>query len=140
MDTDTVKKLLRLLVRLAREDGEFHPQEEKFIRSLGEAHHLAEDVVTSIMTEKVGKKLDFSTLSYEERFEILYNLIIMMKVDNEVMNEELFFIQKIAPTLGFQQSAIMELYPHAHANLRNRHQIRIMQKNLRGHLVAKKKS
>ena len=57
----------------------------------------------------------------------------MMKADNEVLNKEVIFIQKMASYLGFHFSAIMELYPHVHPNVRNPQKMKSLQKEFHVH-------
>ena len=132
MNPDNAKELLRVLIMLAYEDGEFHPREERFIRDIARANQLPEGTIEQLMATKTPVE-ELSSLPYEDKFEILYNLLIMMKADNIVMDKEVMFIQKIAFNLGFQLSAIMELYPYTHANVRDPQKIRALRKALRAH-------
>ena len=121
-----------MLVILALEDGNFHPREEKFIRDIARANCISEEILSQIIADRapIG---DLSSLTYDDKFEMLYNLLVMMKVDRVVMDKEIMFIQKIAFNLGFQLSAIMELYPHVHANVRDTQKLKVLRKALLAH-------
>ena len=139
MNPNSIKELLHLLVMLACEDDNFHPREEKLIRDVARANSIPEETLNHIIANKapIG---DLSTLSYDDKFEILYNLLVMMKMDNAIMDKEVIFIQKITYNLGFQLSAIMELYPHTHANVRDPQKLKTLRKTLLSHRIEQSTS
>ena len=136
--TRGTKELLRALITLACEDGEFHPKEEQFVKRIAQANQVDDAVINELIADKTPLTNDYSMLSYEERFETLYSLLIMMKADNVVMDQEVVFIQKMATHLGFHLSAVMELYPHVHTNVRDPHTYKMMRNTLRNHLLTAK--
>jgi hypothetical protein len=56
-------------------------------------------------------------LDEEERFELLYDVVQLMKIDNKIFNEEILYCQQIAMKLGYPLEAIMELYPHVNTRI-----------------------
>lgn len=133
MTLENAKELLRVLIALACEDGDFHPREKALIYSIGRANRVSEEVLDDLIKHPKGLSENLSALPYEDQFEILYNLLRMMKADSVVMNEEVFFTQKITAHLGFQLSAIMELYPHVHVNVRDPQKLKALRNQLMAH-------
>ena len=134
------RELIQVLIALACEDGDFHPQEKQLIQNIARTNRIPEEELEGLIKEKAPLRIDFSKLSYEDRFEILYNLLAMMKADHEVLNQEIIFIQKIVDHLGFHLSAIMELYPHVHPTIRNPNQIKSLRKNFFSHTLEASQS
>ena len=132
--TQHAEYLLRVLVALACADGEFHPREEMLVRRIARSHQVSNEVLEKLIEEKKSVE-NFSKLSYQERFDILYNLLLMMKADNVVMDEELSLIQKMATNLGFQHSAIMELYAHVRVNFRDSEALKTLSNTMRKHTL-----
>lgn len=53
------------------------------------------------------KNLD--SLSEDQRFEYLYNIIQLMKIDGKVYKSEIVFCQEIAQKLGYKKKSVAEL-------------------------------
>ena len=83
-----IDQQLKLLTRLAGSDGSIDESELKLIQSLGHAHGLSEKEVAEIIKKPQGK-IDYERLTENERFDYLYNLVHLMKVDGEVYNQEI---------------------------------------------------
>ena len=90
-----IDQQLKLLARLAGSDGSIDDSERKLIQNLGNAHGLDENEVSKIIQEPKGE-IDYDDLSDDERFDYLYNLVHLMKVDGEVYNQEIEFCERIA--------------------------------------------
>ena len=129
--------LMRLLKAMAMVDGVMHPSEEIVIRRVGIANGLHQDQIAEILADSTVTDLwgGLEDLPYDEKFDLLYHLLVLMKADDEVMNEEVNLTQKIAAHLGFQLAALMELYPHAHVNVRDPQNIARLRKHLKKFLL-----
>lgn len=103
---------------MAYSDDELDEREWKLIERVAIANGCSKSKLNQFLKEKqpIGS---LKKLPYEDKFEYLYHLLALMKADNEVLDSEVAFIQKIGHQLGFQMAAVMELYPHVHVNLRN---------------------
>ena len=55
------------------------------------------------------KKRSRTKLSDDERFEYLYMVIQLMKVDGQVFKSEIVFCEEIAEKLGFKKKVVSEL-------------------------------
>lgn len=111
-----VKEQLKILAGLANSDNNIHEREMNLMIKIGEAHGMEHDEIMQII-ENPGTVGDLGSLSDDDKFEFLYSLVQLMKVDDEVFNEEVLYCQEIAMKLGYEFGAIMELYPHVHKNM-----------------------
>ena len=111
------KNQLSVLIKLALQDGSIDQSERDLILRIGTAHGLSKAEVEDII-QNPKKEINFEKLSDEERFEILYNLVHLMKVDGEIFDEEISYCMKLTRKLGFPLEAIMDLYSQVHANVK----------------------
>lgn len=111
-----IKKQLIALVQLAKSDDNIDERELKLIFRIGEAHGLEKSEIQEII-DHPGSLGDLKGLSEDDKFEFLFSVIQLMKVDDEIFNEEVLFCQSIADKLGYGLGAVMEMYPHVHKNL-----------------------
>lgn len=111
-----VKQQLKALAQLANSDGEIDERELRLIHRIGEAHGMPLDEIDEIIS-KPGQLGDLKALDEDDKFEFLYSIIQLMKIDDEIYNEEVLFCQQIAMKLGYGLGAVMEMYPHVHKNV-----------------------
>lgn len=131
-----IDQQLKLLARLAGSDGSIDDSELKLIQNLGSAHGLDESEVADIIKEPQGE-IDYKDLSDDERFDYLYNLVHLMKVDGEVYNQEIEFCERIAKKLGYQLAAVYEIYPHVHPRVKIPDEIRRLRQTVGKYLIRK---
>jgi len=102
-----------MLVRLALSDQNFSNIEKGLILSIGKVHSVKEDELNQIIQEELEKenvpKLEFQALTFEERFEFIYNIIQLMKIDNEVYLSEIRYCEEMAQKLGFDKKVVKRL-------------------------------
>ncbi|MFY0651448.1 MAG: TerB family tellurite resistance protein [Cyclobacteriaceae bacterium] len=109
-------KQLRVLAILANADGEIDDREMQLMEKIGKAHDMSIDEIHAAI-ENPGKVKDLSDLNVDEKFELLYDVVQLMKIDNQIYNEEILYCQKIAGKLGYPLEAIMEIYPHVNTHI-----------------------
>ncbi len=103
-----LKEQLKILIKLATIDNELAEKEANLIEKIGKANGITEDEIYSLMKNpEPFKNLD--TLSDDQRFEYLYNIIQLMKIDGKVYKSEIVFCQGIAERLGYKKKAVAEL-------------------------------
>lgn len=103
-----LKEQLKILIKLATIDNELADKEANLIEKIGKANGITEDEIYGMMKNpEPFKNLD--TLSEDQRFEYLYNIIQLMKIDGKVYKSEIVFCQDIAVRLGFKKKAVAEL-------------------------------
>lgn len=104
---------LRMLVRLALSDQNFSDIEKGLIMTIGKAHRLPEEDILSIINEELSQKqtlnIRFDALSSDEKFEYLYDIIQLMKIDNQVYLSEIRYCEQMAENLGFDKKVVKKL-------------------------------
>ncbi|MBU2915444.1 TerB family tellurite resistance protein [Reichenbachiella agariperforans] len=111
-----IKKQLTALVNLAKSDDNIDERERSLIFKIGSAHGLSDESIQEIV-DHPGELTGVANLDPDEKFEFLYSIIQLMKVDDEIFNEEVEYCNMIADKLGYSYGAVMEMYPVVHKNL-----------------------
>ncbi|UXP33330.1 hypothetical protein N6H18_05115 [Reichenbachiella agarivorans] len=124
-----IKKQLTALVNLAKSDNNIDKRELSLIYRIGEAHQLSREEIDEII-DHPGKVEKVDELSAEEKFEFLYSIIQLMKIDDEIINKEVDYCNMIADKLGYSYGAVMEMYPIVHKNLVIAHEKKKLQKRI----------
>lgn len=111
-------KQLKVLAILANSDWEIDEREMILMEKIGKAHDMTIDEIHEAINNP-GEGRDLSELNEDENFELLYDVIQLMKIDQKIYNEEVLYCQNIAIKLGDPLESIMEIYPHinSHVNL-----------------------
>ncbi|GAB4250778.1 MAG: hypothetical protein Tsb0034_29920 [Ekhidna sp.] len=110
------KTSLAILIELANRDGEIDEREHRLIHQIGEAHGLSIGEIEDLIS--APPRIDYSKLTEDERFEMLYDLVRLMKVDGKIFDEEILYCLDVAKRLHYPLEAVMELYGLVHANLK----------------------
>lgn len=96
----------RALLGLAYADGLFEDAEKKFIRSLAEKEGLKVSQLKDMLkTDAIAKK-QISELEFDDKVDILSNLVMLMKVDGKVHLSEIRYCESIAEKFGFTEKVI----------------------------------
>ena len=101
----TIKAQLSTLIELAKIDGEFDGQEKLHILMLGRANGLSEIEIKDIVKNPVPMP-DVNLLSSDDKFDYLFNIIQLMKIDQEVYKSEIHHCEKLAEKLGFKTKVV----------------------------------
>ena len=101
----TIKAQLSTLIELAKIDGEFDGQEKLHILMLGRANGLSEVEIKEIVKNPVPMP-DVSLLPSDDKFDYLFNIIQLMKIDQEVYKSEIHHCEKLATKLGFKTKVV----------------------------------
>lgn len=102
---------LKLLINLARIDGEVANREKKYITNIGMANGLpAEDIVPLFATDH--DMIIPANLTNDQRFEYIFSLVQLMKIDERLYQEEIRYCSQVAAKLGYDQSVMFELMLH----------------------------
>lgn len=103
------KTQLGMLVQLATIDNELASSESRWLQKIGQGIGLKEDEIEEVFRKPSQSHTSFTHLSIEERFEYLYNLIQLMKIDGKIFLSEIDFCRKSAEKLGFQPGVVKVL-------------------------------
>ena len=110
---ENFKTHLKSLIQLALSDQKFDKDEKIWIYSIGKANKIPEKDIETLILDAMSKRdheaLTFSALSFDEKFEYLYNLIQLMKIDNEVFLSEINYCERLAENLGFDKKVVKKL-------------------------------
>ena len=102
---------LKLLINLARIDGEVADREQKYIANIGLANGIAIDQVSPLFNLD-HEVIVPSDLNNDERFNYIFSLVQLMKIDERLYKDEIRYCSEIASRLGYDQSVMFELMLH----------------------------
>lgn len=104
---------LKSLVQLSVSDQSFDKREKTLIYSIGKANKVPEPKIDSIIAETLQNKenvsVSFSALSFDDKFEYLYNIVQLMKIDNAVFLSEVRYCEDLAGKLGFDKKVVQKM-------------------------------
>lgn len=103
-----IKEKLNILINLAAADKTIDDREAKTIHMIGKAGGIPKEEIDEMIKrpQTIG---DMSTLSEDQKFENLYQLIQLMKSDGQVFKSEIHFCEGVAEKLGYKKDVISEL-------------------------------
>jgi uncharacterized membrane protein YebE (DUF533 family) len=93
---------------LATIDRSLDHKEKKLIEHLAKLNNFPQNEVDKMLNDPEPIK-DFVHLTEEERFEYLYMVIQLMKIDGQVFKSEIVFCEDIAKKLGYKKGVVAEL-------------------------------
>jgi uncharacterized tellurite resistance protein B-like protein len=104
---------LKALIQLALSDQKFSQDEKLHIYTIAIAHNFTKEDVDQLVDENLKLKgevtMDFKSLTFDDRFEFLYNIVQLMKIDHEIYLSEIKYCESIAQILGFDIGVIKSL-------------------------------
>ena len=99
---------LNILVQLAKVDGVVVQDEIDLIKQIGQANGMSSDEISQCFDDpELVENLD--KLSDDEKYEFIYNIVQLMKIDGRLYKEELKFCAKMASKLGYDEGVLLEL-------------------------------
>ncbi|MEO9482899.1 MAG: TerB family tellurite resistance protein [Ekhidna sp.] len=104
----SIKAKLSVLVQLANIDGDFAGEERDLIYMIGKANGVSESEIDS-MVDNPEPLPPLSTMTEEDKFEYLFHLVQLMKIDSQVYLSEIKFCEELAEKIGFKRNVISQL-------------------------------
>jgi len=106
---------LQILVQLAKIDGEADESELEIIREIGSSNSISdEDIEKAIKSAEASDPISgVEDFTDEEKFELMYNLVLVMKADGILHKEEMKFCMNLTRKMGFEEDALFELVSNA---------------------------
>lgn len=101
----SIRAQLSTLIQLANADGEFSGEEKQLIYMIGKANRLKEEEIDELVNNP-EEMPPVSTMSDEDKFDYLYNVVQLMKIDSQVYLSEIKYCEDIAEKLGFKKKVI----------------------------------
>ncbi len=103
-----IKEQLKMLIQLAVSDSMIAEKEKRMIYMVGTANGVPREEVDK-MIESPEPMGPLGTLSDDQKFEYLYQVIQLMKTDGQVFRSEISFCEDIAEKLGYKKDVVAEL-------------------------------
>ncbi|MBX2962086.1 MAG: hypothetical protein KF687_06205 [Cyclobacteriaceae bacterium] len=102
---------LKLLVNLARIDGDIAERERKYITTIGLANGVPmEDIV--LLFSQDHENVGLMHLTDQEKFDYIVSLVQLMKIDERLYKEEIKYCSEVAARLGYDQTVMFDLMLH----------------------------
>jgi len=96
------------LVNLAQIDNEVQNEERKYIMNIGVANGLSGQDVEYLFSQ-THKMIIPKGLTDDQKFDYLFSLVQLMKIDERLYKEEIKYCAKVATKLGYKQEVMFEL-------------------------------
>ncbi len=125
---------LKLLISLAQIDGKVAERERNYIMNIAKANDLNPDQITPLFDQR-HELIVPTDLTDDQKFDYLFSLVQLMKIDERMYKEEMMFCSKIAENLGYENQVMFELLLHVKAGVMEKDEIinlkEITQKHLK---------
>ena len=125
---------LKLLISLAQIDGKVAERERNYISNIGRANDVSQNDIEQLLDQR-HQLIIPKELSDDEKFEYMFSLVQLMKIEERMYKEEMMFCSKIADNLGYDTQVMFELLLHVKAGVMEKDEIinlkEITQKHLK---------
>lgn len=103
-----VEEQISILVHLSMADKYLADEESTLIHRIGERNGLSSEEVELIIDNPrpIPRLKD---LPPDEKFDYLFNVIQLMKVDGKIYQSEIHFCERVAMALGYKPGVIADL-------------------------------
>ena|SRR5436190_1159112 len=102
---------MKLLINLARIDGRVADRERNYIINIGRANGFYPDQINPLFEQR-HELIIPDNLDDNQKFDYIFTLVQLMKIDERMYKEEILFCSKIASTLGYSQEVMFDLLLH----------------------------
>ena len=99
---------LKLLVNLSMVDGDMAEREKNYIINIGKANGFPESSVSTLFYSS-HEVIIPDNLTVDQKFNYIFSLVQLMKIDERLYKEEIKFCSSIAAKLGYSKEAMFEL-------------------------------
>jgi len=103
------KKLIHTLLHLAQVDGNVSGSELALIYKIAVAKGIPMFEVEQMIQNPPQQAVDLEELSDDDRFEYIYTIILMIKMDGKLDEREFDACKKYAEALGYHHDVISQL-------------------------------
>lgn len=102
---------IKLLISLAQIDGMVAEREQNYIINIGRANGIYPDQITPLFNVR-SELIVPDNLTADQKFDYIFSLVQLMKIDERMYKEEILFCSKIAAKLGYNQDVMFDLMLH----------------------------
>ncbi|MBV6644741.1 MAG: TerB family tellurite resistance protein [Cyclobacteriaceae bacterium] len=106
---------LNILVQLAKVDGVIVQDEIDLIKQIGEANGMSSEEISACFDDPDDTE-ELKKLSDDDKYDYIYNIVQLMKIDGRLYKEELKFCAKMSSKLGYDEEVLMELMLKVYAD------------------------
>lgn len=110
---------LNILFQLAKIDGVVVQQEIDLINKIGRDRGMTEEEISECFDEHLPME-QLKVRSDDEKFEYVYSIVQLMKIDGRLYDEEIKFCGRVVAELGYHKDVLFELilkvYSDPHLN------------------------
>lgn len=99
---------LNILVQLAKVDGVVVKEEIDLITHIGKANGMTDEEINECFTDEIPIG-DLSNLSDDTKYEYIYSIVQLMKIDGRLYKEEIEFCARISAKLGYNEDVLLQL-------------------------------
>lgn len=99
---------LKLLINLARIDGDVAERERNYITNIGTANGMNAAEVVPLFSIK-HEEIIPQDLTADQKFDYIFSLVQLMKIDERLYKEEIKYCSRVASKLGYNQDVMFEL-------------------------------
>ncbi|XOV91475.1 MAG: TerB family tellurite resistance protein [Bacteroidota bacterium] len=99
---------LNLLVQLAKIDGVVVQDEIDLIKKIGKANGMSSEEISECFEDPTLLE-DLDNLSDDEKYDYIYNIVQLMKIDGRLYKEEIRFCARLTSRLGYKEDVLREL-------------------------------
>lgn len=100
------------IVRIAKSDNQISPEEVAFLAKVSKKYNITDENFKEILKSPESVPT-IAHLDHIERIERLYELIIMVKADRHIENEEVLMLRRIVIGLAFPLNRVEMIVDHA---------------------------
>ena len=110
-----LEEQISILVHLSMADNFLAEAESDLIHNIGQRSGLTKDEVEFIM-DNPKPVPNVKNLPPDEKFEYLFNVIQLMKIDGKIHFKEISFCEKLALALGYKPGVIADLSAYIYSD------------------------
>jgi len=111
----TNENQINILVHLSMADSFVADEEIKLIKTVGKRMGMTESQIEELIKnpQPIPNVRD---LPAEEKFDYLYNVIQLMKVDGKIYQSEIQFCEKLAIGMGYKAGVVADLSAYIYSD------------------------
>ena len=111
----STKEQINILVHLSMADNHLAEEESKMIHKVGERNGLTKKEIDQIIDNPKPIPA-LADLPPDKKFDYLYSVIFLMKVDGKIFQSEIKFCEKVASAMGYKPSVVADLSGHIYSD------------------------
>ena len=125
---------MKLLISLAQIDGKVADRERNYIINIGRANGIYPDQVVPLFTQR-HEVIVPQNLNDDHKFEYIFSLVQLMKIDERMYREEILFCSKIASSLGYDKEVMFELMLHVKSFAMKEDEMSVLKESIQKFLI-----